>query len=463
MAAGGQRHRAHAGRLAGAREPLRPRRPREYGRRENDRTYERLPLAQEWSIDIDETSLFSGSLSYQSATTDSSVGRTFTLDEDELVLLAVGRSAPGAGSAGFGTNLGVGADAWSTGLDLEQEGFDSPTDPSLSIDPNIDERVLQGGVFAVGELEYASWLALEFGIRAHFHPNTEPSWLPQGALMLTPWRGSGGRAAKLRFSAGRNVRIPTLREFYQPPVAQLGGAYFLEGNPDLEPEHATSYRLGLEVNPISWLSTSITGFYNDIEDHIRSEFDRTITTGFTVIPPDTSPGSDCDLFGSIFPELCQPIVLPIPASVFKRQNLDDVVTKGFEIRVQLRPHRSFDLQLGYTFLVTDVRDSNSSATELPNEPRHVVDLRAILTAPRIDTQLTVRTQFRSSAIVENSGTGLLGFSTDMRSDPSTTLDLRVAQPIGDHIDIYADLFNVTDNRFVDSYVVRGGRSSSAHA
>jgi len=66
---------------------------------------------------------------------------------------------------------------------------------------------------------------------------------------------------------------------------------------------------------------------------------------------------------------------------------------------------------------------------------------------------------RDRAFVEGSGTGLLSFATDARSNTSFTLDLRVLQPLepwlGRSIDLFADLRNVTDNRVIDSNVVRG--------
>ena len=66
-----------------------------------------------------------------------------------------------------------------------------------------------------------------------------------------------------------------------------------------------------------------------------------------------------------------------------------------------------------------------------------------------------RGRWRSSALIEGSGTGLLSFAQADRSDPSFTLDLRLIQPISDGYSFYGDLYNATDNRVVDSYVVRG--------
>jgi outer membrane receptor for ferrienterochelin and colicin len=416
------------------------------------RRYERWLASQEWLYDVGSDSRLRGAFTYIDGDTHSTVGRQFDMTEDEYRGELSGEHFFEV--FGFGTTATLGGEIRSTGLDLEQEVFLAP-DPELEIDPDASERFLAGGLFVILETEFSTWLFTEIGLREQLHSDFDPQLLPQAAVMITPWRADDGRSLKLRLSAGRNVRLPSLRELYQPPAAQLGGGYFLEGNEDLVPENAISYRAGVELNPIRWLSTSVSGFYNDIDDHIRSALAGTITTGFNLVPPDTSPGSLCDRLGDVFPELCEPTLAPIPANLYQKTNLDDVHTYGVEARLALRPHRSIDLQLGYTFLETRVDDSNVDADELPNEPKHVFDARLTLTAPVLDTQLTSRTRWRSGAIIEGSATGLLGFTTGERSQPSFTWDLRLLQPIGERLNLYADLYNVTNNRFVDSYVVRG--------
>jgi hypothetical protein len=82
-----------------------------------------------------------------------------------------------------------------------------------------------------------------------------------------------------------------------------------------------------------------------------------------------------------------------------------------------------------------------------------------MTAPWIGTILTARAEWRDRALIENSGTGLLSFATGAESDTSFQLDFRVVQPLDalvhHRIDVFADLQNATDNRVIDSYVVRG--------
>jgi len=200
------------------------------------------------------------------------------------------------------------------------------------------------------------------------------------------------------------------------------GGYFLEGNPDLDPESSQSWRLGFEWNPRSWLALAATGFWNDIDDAIRST---------QVLPPTTPP-------------------------LFRKQNLDEVRTRGAETRLLLRPHARFDLSLGYTFIDSDVLDSTVvGLDELPNTPRHAVDIGTTLRLPRTETSLTLEARWRGHAASETSGTGLLGFGSEEETPASWVFDLRVVQPLRRGFDLYVDLDNLGDERVIDSYPVRG--------
>ena len=89
----------------------------------------------------------------------------------------------------------------------------------VQIDPGeLQERIYRGGIFLVAESELASWLSSELGIRREMHSRFFGAWLPQAAVLVTPWRGDEARALKLRFSAGRAIRYPSLRELYQLPA-----------------------------------------------------------------------------------------------------------------------------------------------------------------------------------------------------------------------------------------------------
>jgi hypothetical protein len=85
-----------------------------------------------------------------------------------------------------------------------------------------------------------------------------------------------------------------------------------------------------------------------------------------------------------------------------------------------------------------------------------VDILLGLEAPKVGTKVSALARWRGEALTETSGTGLTGFvDPDQMSNPSWTVDLRVVQPVRERFELYMDVFNLTDERFVDSYVVRG--------
>ena len=259
---------------------------------------------------------------------------------------------------------------------------------------------------------------------------------------------------KLRLSAGRAVRYPSLRELYQPPAPQVGGTYFLAGSRDLAVEKAWSLRASLETNPTRWLSTTVTGFYSETSDYIRATYrGQDIQVGEELIPANPVL---CSLGILIW---CTDRVEPVTSPVFQSTNLDDLVSYGIETRIELRPHEIIELQLGYTWNRSLLDDSNIQIDKLPNSPEHVANGVVTLTTPVTHTALTARGQWRSRAVIERSGTGLPGFATGAESDTSFMLDMRLRQPVdewlGHGIEVFTDVQNVTDNRVIDSYVVRG--------
>jgi outer membrane receptor for ferrienterochelin and colicins len=391
----------------------------------------------------------------------SEVGRDFDLEEDEWKLDAAVEQFLETGALAHALTLGV--DARWQGLDLAESGLPDVDDATL-LPTTVNESFQETGIFLIDETELTHWFSVEVGGRAQFHQEFGSRVIPQAALLLKPVRN-----LKLRLSWGQNYRTPSLRDLYEPPVAQLGGAYFLAGNPELSPESSTSYRAGFEFTPYKWVSLSAVGFWNDIDDHIRSvtagSFVYGSETRTVQVPAIDRPGLDliCELTGNFFPEcallgatISQVVTGDLSAQLFRKQNLDSVRTRGVEARLELRPWRFFELHLGYTYMATRVIDSTLiDLDELPNEPHHVVDGRVRLEAPETETALVVRARWRDRALVERSGTGLLGFTQPEYSDPSLIVDARLAQPLGENFEVYVDGYNLTDEEVVDSIAVRG--------
>ncbi len=416
--------------------------------------------AQEGEWEFGPASKLSGALSYYRIDQNSSVGREFTILEDEPELEMSVEHLLDTGPVSHA--LTFGSEFQRPALALQEGALPANLQEVLTPSESVDESFFTSGIFAIAESQFAEWLALETGVRAQFHSDFSPKVVPQIALVATPWQRDDGRVLRFRISYGQSYRTPSLRDLFQPPAPQLGGAYFLAGNPDLIPESLVSYRAGFEAVPLPWMSLSMIGFYHDIDDHIRSSFVGSLPIGTETIdaPPGTNSrpglGLICSATNNFFPE-CNggSITVPVNAPLFRKNNLDRVRTSGIESRVHIRPHPLCELDIGYTLQNSEVRDSNVDIDELPNEPHHVVDLRLELEAPRFGTLLTTQARFRSAALTETSGTGGLGFGSPEKSQPSWTVDLRLEQPIGANAAVYADVFNISDQRFVDSYIVRG--------
>ncbi|MEZ4331646.1 MAG: TonB-dependent receptor [Myxococcota bacterium] len=411
---------------------------------------QRLLFSQDGKLTLGSATSLHGTLTHSTDLVDTSVGRIFRLDDSYTRLQLSGERILEIGPTTH--ILTLGADLSTFSIELE----DGPIDPNIAVRPSeLQERIDRGGVFAILESEFTSWLSSEIGIRREMHSRFFPAWLPQAAVLITPWRWDAERALKLRLSAGRAVRYPSLREIFQPPSPQLGGGYFLAGSRDLSPEKAWALRASVEANPVRWLSVAATGFYSRTHDSIRaSDRGQSIQVGETPIPanPILCPAD---------PIWCSDRVEPVLSTVYQSTNLDDLRSYGIEARVDLRPTEWVGLQLGYTWNRSLVTDSNLSLRDdrLPNSPEHIANGALTLTAPRLATTLTARGQWRDRAIIERSGTGLAGFASGEESNTSFTLDLRLRQPfdrwLGRSVEVFADVLNATDNRVIDSYVVRG--------
>lgn len=416
------------------------------------RTYERWLFSEQLEYQISDRTLFETTFTYFTGTTKTDIGRSYRLTDDEARLEASVEQLIDFGP--ISTEWALGADVRSTGLDLVNGiGEAELANPALIVPP-VYERRYTAGIYLVGLIDLLDNLQMDAGLRYQMTSGFEPFVLGHVAMMWTPWTGLNGESIRVRASYGRNNRIPSLRDLYQPPAPNLGGAYFLAGNPDLEVESANSYRLGIEIEPAPWASISATGFYNEIQNHIRSGLSGNIVVGQTIIPADPAACALADFFPD-FAVFCEDQVDERTAAIYRKQNLDDVTSRGVEARLRLTDRQYVNFELGYTFLDTVVNDSNLQAKRLPNEANHVVDASLTLTAPFTETAVTGRMRWRGPALIEQSGTGLLSFVTNDYSQASMAVDVRVVQPIWSSIQFFFDAYNVADNRIVDSYVVRG--------
>ena len=219
----------------------------------------------------------SGDFTYYAIETDSQVGREFVLDEDEI----------GRASVGGEQRLETGPDRATRCSAASRSIYQRlrPRRGSASADienPELAARRRQNEDFFVPSV----YLRNESELTELAHARARRARaLPQRVRHARAAAGRrADRADRLRCGCARrgaqNYRTPSLRDLYQPPTPQLGGAYFLSGNPEPRArELDVDARPASSGAPARWLSLAGAGFYNDIDDHIRSRPAGTILVG----------------------------------------------------------------------------------------------------------------------------------------------------------------------------------------
>ena len=117
-------------------------------------------------------------------------------------------------------------------------------------------------VFAQDSLQLPAKILLEAGLRYDAHSDFDNEASPRLALVL-PLGGS----TRLRLSAGRSYRAPTLNDrFYSDPYSH--------GNPNLKPETAWAYEIGVTQRLGERGHLALAAFRRDARDLIQWQADQ---------------------------------------------------------------------------------------------------------------------------------------------------------------------------------------------
>lgn len=201
-----------------------------------------------------------------------------------------------------------------------------------------------------------------------------------------------------RGSVGRGFRAPSFRESYLA-FENAAVGYRVVGNPDLDAERSLGLELGIEWRVTRAVTISATGF--------RTQLDDMITTA-------TDPN---DPMGATYTYV----------------NLARGRTQGLETALALSPLSWLDIDLGYVLL--DARDTTTGRL-IEGRSRHratgKIELRHVESGARflVRGAFTGRRQFYDAN--EN-----LYFSAQWLS-----LDVRYAQAIGEHVDVFVGADNL---------------------
>jgi outer membrane cobalamin receptor len=116
----------------------------------------------------------------------------------------------------------------------------------------------RGALYLQDEIEVAKPVTATLGLRYDHHSIYDDQLNPRAAVLLRlPWE------VRLRASVARSYRAPTFDDLFWPEDA------FVSGNPNLQPEKAWSYEVGVEKKFGEWALVKLAGFYRDVDDLIR--------------------------------------------------------------------------------------------------------------------------------------------------------------------------------------------------
>ena len=226
------------------------------------------------------------------------------------------------------------------------------------------------------------WLATA-GLRYDDHSRFGDVWSPRASIS---WRS--GRW-KLRASGGTGFRAPSVGELFYP----------FSGNPNLEPEHSTSYDVGVEYE-VSGGRASASVFWNDFRNLIVYDF----ATGLNF-------------------------------------NVGRARSRGAELSWRQLLFRDVSMDAGYTYLDTEDRDTG---LELIRRPRHSGFL-GVTVAPVPSLEVSPRAVFVGS----RSDFSALSTSVRIEAPSYWRLDLYARYRIGS-VAPYLRAQNLNDRRYQEA-------------
>jgi len=194
---------------------------------------------------------------------------------------------------------------------------------------------------------------------------------------------------RLRASAARKLRFPSLRQLYV-----VDG-----GNRDLNPERCWCFEVGVSQDLGFDTTLGVTGFWMELDDFIERD-------------------DNTDLYEN-------------------RQKLE---SRGVEIVLLSNPWKPLVLRASYTFLDARDRSSGSPFDRLDNRPRHKLDADARLRLPTRTLLRLAVTWMQDNLIYTRNAPYL-----SARLDDFAIFDLRVEQPFfDDRVSFYFGIDNFTD-------------------
>jgi outer membrane receptor for ferrienterochelin and colicin len=230
---------------------------------------------------------------------------------------------------------------------------------------------------------------------AFVSPSTSLTVRPTAWLSVS---GKLGRGHKMP-SFDARTRAPT-------PTLDANGTKWLAGNPDLRPEAAWSADLSAEVKPGKRFSLAITGFGALVTDKLQK----------VVVENYNETG------------------LPLE----REANVGRVRSVGVEASMRAQPIDGLTLFTNVTWLQARNQDLG---TPLDRVAPLIVNGGAQWTVPRLASRLSLNARY-TAARPRVDGTG--AFAIEGPEPALLWLDARIDQPLGPHLDVFAEAFNLSN-------------------
>ncbi|MFH2046323.1 MAG: TonB-dependent receptor [Pseudomonadota bacterium] len=199
---------------------------------------------------------------------------------------------------------------------------------------NVDENVRTKSCFLQDELSFWDRVTLIGGARYDDHSVFGDEVNPKFSFMVRLMESS-----ILRGSVGRSFKSPTIRQLYYDAPYRHGG-WYAQSNPELKPEKAVGYTIGLEQRLLEDnLIFNLGYFRNDVKDMVVSVDTGTLYNGLPLV---------------------------------KYENVEKAWTQGIELMGNAYLGRAFDVSLSYTYTKTENKESGKELTYIP---KHSISLR----------------------------------------------------------------------------------------
>jgi iron complex outermembrane receptor protein len=241
------------------------------------------------------------------------------------------------------------------------------------------------GVFFEGEVSPLSWLRFNHGVRYDQYGDFDFALNPRLALICNPLEKSTFKALY-----GTAFRAPNFLELSDPE------------NQDIEPEEITAYELVYEQEITRWLRSSLSGYYNQMNELIVFE-----NGGYTNFDADT-------------------------------KGMELALTGFWTNRLQGR--------VSYSFQQTEDR---SGDRDLPDSPAHLVKLN--LSSPLVQDKVFASLEFqytssRATLYTTPAGQTLAGPDAGDYGIVNVTL---FSRNLVKNLECSASIYNLLDNKYSD--------------